>query len=186
MSKAYSYPGSGSVRTRLRLSWPGILAWVENWGKQARRGIPLGALVGISMAGLLSAFALFQAALHHSLWFPSVQLNLWQIVAGYVIAFTFAGAVVGAFAPILRLAVGAYLAGILGGMIVYSAVGGLAYGFHTGWLREGLVLGLVGGPVGFYLRYRAAPRGRSSKARDVVLLVVLGVLTIVVELLLAR
>jgi hypothetical protein len=185
VTKNYFYPALGNIRTRLRLGWPELLRRVENWGRESRQGIAIGIIVGFVMAACFSALVLLQALARHSGWLPSVQLSVWQVVVGYFVAFALAGTVVGVFAPILRYRVGAYAAGIIGGVLIYGAVGGVADGFSSGWFRTALILGLVFGPVGYYVHYQVMPQTHSSRIREIASLLALGLVTIIGEIVLA-
>jgi hypothetical protein len=185
MGKTYSYPTSVTLRTRLRLSWPEFLRSAKDWRRTSRRGITIGIIVGLLMAACFSALVLLQALARHSSWVPSVQLSVWEVVGGYFAAFTLAGAVLGALAPVLRFRVGAYAGGIIGGVLIYASLGGLAYGFKSGWLRDGLILGLVFGLVGYWGHYQVMPERHSSRTREIISLLALALLTVIAELFLA-
>jgi len=185
VTKTYSYPRSGTIASRLRLDWAQLRSRGADWLKESRRGLAAGTFVGFSVAVCLSLFVLLQALARRSLWFPSVQLTAWPILAGYFIAFVCAGAIVGILAPLLRWRVAAVLAGMVGGVLVYSTMGLATSGFASLWLKGSLQLGIgFGGPLGYLMHYQLVPGRRWSQHREILSIAVLGVMLVTVEVLL--
>jgi hypothetical protein len=120
---------------------------------------------------------------HRSIWFESVELTAWQIVVSYVVALPTAGALVGAFAPVLRWRVAAVLLGILGGFLVYGLTQAVIDGFQRGWLKFPVQAGIaLGGPIGYLMHYQLVPERRWSKLREILSIVIMGVVLAFVEL----
>ena len=183
VSKSFSFPAAGPVRTRIRLGWTEFRTQASAWPRQSRFGTKAGALIGLLFAACLSVFVILQALARRSLWFPSVQLSLWTIIAGYIIAFTLAGASVGALLPVLRIRIGAILGGILGGIVVYGILGRFAFG--TVEVRGALSLGMAfGAPIGYLFHYESFPEKHSVLKREVLWLVSLTVVLGVAEIVL--
>ncbi|SRR6266567_1836290 len=184
MGKTYSFPGSGIIRTRLRLDWPQFRSRITDWVKQSRRGIVQGAALGLFVAICYSLFIFLQVVARRSFWFPSVQVTAWQIVASYFAAFVSAGALVGALAPALRWRLGGVLAGMLAGVLVYGITQLVVYGLASGWLTASLQPGLgLGGAMGYLLHYQLVPERRWPQYREVVSVIMLGVVLVALELL---
>ncbi len=183
MSKSYSFPSSGEIRTKLRLDWRQLLTRGREWLKQSRSGVVQGALVGLFVAVCYSIIIVLQVVARRSIWFPSVDLTAWQIVGGYFAAFLSAGVVVGAFAPVLRWRIAAVLLGVLGGALVYGITPVIGYGFQPGWFHFAAQAGVaLGGPIGYLLHYQLVPERRWSQFREVVSIIVMGVVLVMVEL----
>ena len=185
MPKSYSFPTAGPVKSKLRFDWGKLPHRILDWFKESRRGVVLGAGVGLFVAVVYSLFVSVQAVARRSVWFPAVELTLWQIIAGYLAAFVVAGALVGAFAPVLRWRVAAVVAGMLAGIVVYGLTGAALYGSVLAALRGSVQIGLgMGGPVGYYLHYELVPERRWSQSREALSIIALGVVLVVIELLL--
>jgi len=113
-----------------------------------------------------------------------VQVTAWQIVASYFAAFVSAGALVGALAPALRWRLGGVLAGMLAGVLVYGITQLVVYGLASGWLTASLQPGLgLGGAMGYLLHYQLVPERRWPQYREVVSVIMLGVVLVALELL---
>ena len=183
MGKSYSFPTSGQIRTKLRLDWRGLLGRAREWLKKSRSGIVQGALLGLFVAVCYSFIIVIQVVARRSIWFPSVDLTAWQIVGSYFAAFLSAGAVVGAFAPVLRWRVAAVLLGILAGALVYGITQLIGYGFEPDWFKFPAQAGVaLGGPIGYLLHYQLVPERRWSQPREIVSIIIMGIVLVLVEL----
>ena len=185
MSKTYSFPPSGVIKSKFRLDWRQVLARARQWLKESGRGILMGAITGTCFAVLLSLLVLVQVVVRRSVWFPSLELNAWQVIGGYFAAFVAAGGVVGAFAPALRWRLIAMFAGMFAGVLVYALIGIIADGWSRVSFHGALQLGLgLGGPMGYLLHYQLVPERRWPQYREVLSVLALGAALGIVELVL--
>ena len=113
----------------------------------------------------------------------SQHFSVAQLVAGYFLAATAAGLVVGCLWPLTRSRVGAAFVGCVAGTIVYAAVA-VATGEGIDGVRLAPIPGvLVGGGLGLHFWSQSHPERRSdTRRRTIVLMGVLIVLVLVVAL----
>ena len=183
MSKPFSFPAAGPVRTRIRFGWTDFRTQASAWPRQSRFGTKAGALIGLLFAACLSVFVILEAFVRRSIWFSSVELTLWTIIAGYIVAFTLAGALVGALLPALRIRIGAVLGGMLAGVVVYTILGRLSFGAVD--LKGALSLGMAfGAPLGYLFHYESFPEKHTVLKREVLWLVSLTVVLGIAEVVL--